>query len=64
MLYEVITVDDAQQVALAQALGRIVPAYRGRREDAPVFPELMTISLDPERSGAAEYLKGSSYNFV
>jgi len=54
-------VDDAQQVALAQALGRIVPAYRGRREDAPVFPELMTISLDPERSGAAEYLKGSLF---
>lgn len=53
--------DDAQQVALAKALGTIVPAYRGDPARAPEYPELMTISLDPERSGSAEYLKGSLY---
>ena len=53
--------DDAQQVALAKALGTIVPAYRGDPAHAPEHPELMTISLDPTRSGAAEYLKGSLF---
>jgi alpha-ketoglutarate-dependent taurine dioxygenase len=51
--------DDCQQVALAKALGTIVPAWRGDPARAPEHPELMTISLDPTRSGAAEYLKGS-----
>jgi alpha-ketoglutarate-dependent taurine dioxygenase len=54
-------VDDSQQVALAKALGTIAPAYRGRPEKAPMFRELMTISLHPERSGAAEYLRGSLF---
>ena len=53
--------DDAQQVAIARSLGTIVPAYRGDPADAPEFPELFTISLDPARSAAAQYLKGSLY---
>jgi alpha-ketoglutarate-dependent taurine dioxygenase len=54
-------VDDHQQIALAKALGTIVPAYRGKPEKAPEHPELQSISLDPERSAAAEYLKGSLF---
>jgi len=53
--------DDAQQVALAKAMGTIVPAYRGDPARAPEYPELMTISLDPKRSASAEYLKGSLF---
>jgi alpha-ketoglutarate-dependent taurine dioxygenase len=53
--------DDPQQIALARALGTIVPAYRGDPAHAPEYPELFTVSLDPEHSGAAEYLKGSLF---
>jgi alpha-ketoglutarate-dependent taurine dioxygenase len=53
--------DDPQQIAMARALGTIVPAYRGDPERAPEYPELQTISLDPKVSGAAEYLKGSLF---
>lgn len=53
--------DDRQQIALARVLGMIVPAYRGDPDHAPEFPELSTISLDPNVSGAAEYLKGSLF---
>src|SRR5262245_29797471 len=52
---------DPQQIALARALGTIVPAYRGDPRHAPNYPELQTISLDPKVSGAAEYLKGSLF---
>jgi len=53
--------NDPQQIALARALGTIMPAYRGDPEHAPEYPELQTISLDPQVSGAAEYLKGSLF---
>lgn len=53
--------DDPQQIAMARALGTIVPAYRGDPEHAPEYPELQTISLDPKVSRAAEYLKGSLF---
>src|SRR3990172_3802017 len=53
--------EDRQQIAMARALGTIVPAYRGDPERAPEYPELQTISLDPKLSGAAEYLKGSLF---
>lgn len=53
--------DDAQQVALAESLGTIVPAYRGDPAHAPEHPELMTVSLDPEQSSSAAYLKGSLF---
>jgi alpha-ketoglutarate-dependent taurine dioxygenase len=53
--------DDRQRVAMARALGTIVPAYRGDPGRAPEYPELQTISLDPQISAAAEYLKGSLF---
>lgn len=53
--------DDPQQVALARALGTVVPAYRGDPANAPEYPELFTVSLDPKRSASAEYLKGSLF---
>ena len=51
--------DDAGQVALSRAIAPIVPAYRGDPADAPEFPEIFTVTLDPKLNPAAQFLRAT-----
>ena len=53
--------DDASQVALSRALAPIVPAYRGDPADAPQFPEIMIVTLDPALNPTADYLRATIF---
>jgi alpha-ketoglutarate-dependent sulfate ester dioxygenase len=55
LVFRGLHLDDATQVAFSQRLGRceVLPGAAGEH------PEIFTVSLDPAKSRAAEYLKGT-----
>ena len=61
LVFPSLSADDAGQVALSRAIAPIVPAYRGAPADAPEFPEIFTVTLDPALNPAAQYLRATIY---
>ena len=61
LIFRGLNADDKGQVALSNAVAPVVSAYRGDPDEAPEFPEIFIVTLDPEINPSAPYLRATVF---
>jgi alpha-ketoglutarate-dependent taurine dioxygenase len=57
LVFRSINIDDTAQVAFSKQLGEVQMVHNA----SPEFPEILVVSLDPEKSTSAGYLRGTFF---